>query len=225
MKVVPVNGVVFDMDGVLVDSEHLWEEAWVSYAAARGRRWGQEQTREVQGMSVPEWSRFVAAFVGDGDSSAAASSCVGHMLDAIDAGRTPLLPEASAMVREIASRRPIALATSAPREVIDKMLEVHALSLEFTVTVSSAEVARGKPCPDVYIEAVRRLGLPGPSTGIAVEDSANGIRAARAAGLHVVAIPNRTYPPAPDALALADHVAVDQSAARDHILSMIPQEA
>lgn len=224
MKPLPATGVVFDMDGVLVDSEHLWEEAWAAYAMARGRTWGRGQTSEVQGMSVPEWSAFVAAFVGERDPSAAASSCVGHMLNAIDEGRTPLLPGASAMVREVAARRPIALATSAPREVIDKMLRIHALSLEFTATVSSSEVARGKPCPDVYTEAVRRLRIPDASTVIAVEDSSNGIRAAHAAGLHLVTIPNRTYPPASDALALADHIACDQSAAREYILSMIPLE-
>lgn len=218
-------GVVFDLDGVLVDSEHHWEDAWRSYAADHGRTWTGEQTSRCQGMSVPEWSRFLADFVGDADAAQAAKVCVGHMLTAVESGETPLLPGAAGMVEQIADRVPIALATSAPRAVIDTILATHGLADRFTATVSSAEVPRGKPHPDVYIEAVRRLALPGAGDGAAaVEDSSNGIRAAHAAGLHVVAIPNPVYPPAPDALALADHVAADQHEATCYLVGRMSRE-
>jgi HAD superfamily hydrolase (TIGR01509 family) len=203
------RAVVFDMDGVLVESEHLWERMWTAFAAARGRTWTVEQTRQVQGMSAPEWSAWLARFSEASESAAETERLVvGDMITALDDGEIDLLPGAHRMVVDTAQRAPIALASSAPRSLIDAVLDRHDLARHFTATVSSAEVPHGKPSPDVYLEAARRLGHDARDC-LAVEDSSNGLRAAAAAGMTVVAIPSHTYPPTEDALAKATFLAED----------------
>jgi HAD superfamily hydrolase (TIGR01509 family) len=216
-----VTGVVFDLDGIIIDSEHLWEEAWRSFAEARGARWELSDPVAVQGMSAPEWSRYLAAHVGAPDDALAAMDhCVDFMIRRIRAGDGELLDGARELLEGVSSRVPVALATSAPRRAIDAVLDHHGLAHVFTATVSSEEVPRGKPSPDVYLEAIGRLGFA-PANGLAIEDSSNGIRSAHAAGLVVVAIPNRTYPPKPEAAALADHVATDHRDALGFILARL----
>lgn len=127
------------------------------------------------------------------------------------------------MVREVSAKVPVALASSAARRVIDAVLGKHGLTGEFSATVSSAEVARGKPSPDVYLEAAARLGRSGGEC-LGVEDSSNGIRAAAAAGLTVIALPNPVYPPKPDALELAAHVAEDNDDVRRKLLAYLSGE-
>ncbi|ADD43725.1 HAD family hydrolase [Stackebrandtia nassauensis] len=215
------RGVVFDMDGVIVESEHLWEESWTASCARRGVDWSGEDTTSVQGMSAPEWARYVAEKIGDTSlADVVQAECVDHVVAAVHDGQAPLLDGARELVVKIADLTPIAMASSAARPVIDAVLDRNELADRFGATVSSEEVARGKPSPDVYAEAAQRVQIE-PSHGIAVEDSSNGIRSAHAAGLHVVAIPNRSYPPAADALALAEHVADDHHDALDHILSLL----
>lgn len=215
------SGVVFDMDGVIVDSEHLWEESWTASCARRGVSWNGEDTTSVQGMSAPEWARYVADKIGDASlADTVQDECVDHVVNAVHGGQAPLLDGARELVARIAERVPIAMASSAARPVIDAVLDRNELTDRFGATVSSEEVARGKPGPDVYAEATRRVHIE-PANGIAVEDSSNGLRSAHAAGLYVVAIPNRSYPPAADALALAGHVAADHHDALDHILSLL----
>src|SRR5690606_29192900 len=148
---------------------------------------------------------------------------VDGMIASIEAGHAPLLPGADAMVRDVGARVPIALASSAARRVIDAVLATHGLTSEFRATVSSAEVARGKPSPDVYVEAAARLDVPGQRC-LGVEDSSNGIRAAAAAGLTVVALPNPTYPPKPDALELAARIASDNDEVRRTLLAYLTGE-
>ena len=219
------RAVVFDMDGVLVESEHLWERMWAAFAAARGRTWTGEQTRQVQGMSSPEWSAFLARFSAAGESAAETERLVvDDMIAALDAGEIGLLPGARRMVTEVAERAPVALASSAPRRLIDAVLDRHALSEHFAATVSSAEVPRGKPSPDVYLEAARKLGAQ-PRHCVAVEDSSNGLRAAAEAGMTVVAIPNPGYPPAEDALAGAAFVAGDLDEVRDRLVRWLAEPA
>jgi HAD superfamily hydrolase (TIGR01509 family) len=213
--------VVFDLDGVLLESEHLWEEFWSRYAARSSVTWTAEDTSHVQGMSAPEWSSYLADRVGEPDDPEAAErAVVDDMIAALRAGRMEPYDGAVAMVREVASRVPVGLATSATRRVIDAVLERHDLTGSFGATVSSAEVERGKPSPDVYTEAAGRLGVDGGDC-IGVEDSSNGLRAAHAAGMTVVAIPNPTYPPAPDALALATRVVDGVAGARRAILALL----
>ncbi|PKW15703.1 HAD family hydrolase [Saccharopolyspora spinosa] len=217
------RAVVFDMDGVLVESEHLWERMWAKFAAAHGRTWTVEQTRQVQGMSAPEWSAFLADFSATSDSVAETERVVvDDMIAALDGGEIELLPGAEKMVTEVAARAPIALASSAPRRLIDAVLDRHGLTKHFAATVSSAEVPKGKPSPDVYLSAAEKLGQD-PQHCLAVEDSSNGLRAAAAAGMTVVAIPNSDYPPAEDALAKASYLATDLDDVRSRLVSGLPQ--
>ena len=197
-------GVVFDLDGVLVQSEHLWEEAWLAYAAAADYAWTAHDTRNCQGMSVQEWGTYLADRTGH-DAPAAIDAVVGHVARAYDTGEVGLVAGADDLVRAVAARVPIALASSAPRRIIDTVMGAMGLGSWFGATVSSSEVAAGKPSPDVYLEAIRRLGIQATGS-LAVEDSSNGIRSAAAAGLTVLAVPNPAYPVAPDAAAAADSV-------------------
>ncbi|HVX44287.1 MAG TPA: HAD family phosphatase [Mycobacteriales bacterium] len=213
-------GVIFDLDGVLADTEHLWEESWQRYLAASGHGWGDGLTSQLQGMNSYEWSRHLAEYIGrPQDAEPIRQACITHVVSEIDAGRGPLLPGARRLVEDVAKRVPIGLASSAAREVIDRILTSNDIAGLFAATVSSEEVALGKPAPDVYAEAVHRVGFTGP--GLAVEDSSNGIRSAHAAGLYVIAIPNPQYPPAADALALADFVAAGHDQAHDHALAQL----
>lgn len=217
------EAVVFDMDGVLVESEHLWEELWTAFAAERGAAWGPEQTRNCQGMSAPEWAAYLTAFASGGESpQATEQAVVDGMVHALEQGRIDLLPGARAMVAEAAACAPIALASSAPRRVIDGVLVHHGIDHHFKATVSSAEVAHGKPSPDVYLAAAAKLGVPAVDC-LAVEDSSNGLRAAAAAGMTVVAIPNPQYPPAADALAAARFTAADHDAVRRYLISRLKE--
>lgn len=215
------TAVVFDLDGVLLESEHLWEECWTRYAARHDVTWTAGDTAHVQGMSAPEWSAYLAERAGGHDDAATCErAVVDEMVIELDGGGMEPYDGAVAMVREVAGRVPVALATSAPRRLVDAVLARNDLTSSFGATVSSAEVARGKPFPDVYLEAARRLDAA-PEGCVAVEDSSNGIRAAAAAGMTVVAIPNPTYPPKPDAMDLAARVADDVTSARREILALL----
>ena len=198
-----IAAVVFDMDGVLVDSEERWDRARRDLVAETGRTWRDDATHAMMGMSSPEWSAYVRDELGVPLPAPEINSrVVAHLLAGYEAG-LPLIPGAVEAVRRVAALgRPLGLASSSNREVIDLVLERAGLAALFSATVSSEEVARGKPSPDVYLEALRRLGVA-PEAATAVEDSSNGMRAAAAAGMRVVAIPHPAFPPAPDALALA----------------------
>lgn len=217
------RAVVFDMDGVLVESEHLWERMWSEFAAARGTTWTVEQTRQVQGMSAPEWSAFLAEFSAASETAQETElRVVDGMIAALDGGEIELLGGAARMVTDVAERAPIALASSAPRRLIDAVLDRHGLTRHFTATVSSAEVPKGKPNPDVYLAAADKLGQD-PQLCLAVEDSSNGLRAAAAAGMTVVAMPNSDYPPAQDALDRASHIATDLDDVRRRLVAALPE--
>lgn len=201
-----VRAVVFDLDGVLVDSEGLWDEVRRGLAADAGLPWPDGATGAMQGMSTAEWSAYLAGTVGlPGPADAIAERVIAAMA-ARYAARLPLIDGAVAAVTRLAARWPLGLASSSPRRLIDTVLAASGLAGHFAVSISTEEVAAGKPAPDVYLEATRRLGVA-PADAAAVEDSSNGLRAARAAGLRVVALPHEAFPPAPDALALADATA------------------
>jgi HAD superfamily hydrolase (TIGR01509 family) len=194
--------VVFDLDGVIVDSEHLWDEARRELVRERGGTWLDEATRVMMGMSSVEWSQYMHDELGVDMPPKEISSAVVERLERLYRRELPLIPGAVEAVRALAGRWPLGLASSANRQIIDLVLELADLEGDFDATVSSEEVPRGKPAPDVYFEAAARLGVP-PDGCAAVEDSANGIRSAASAGMKVVAIPNRQFPPAADALQLA----------------------
>jgi HAD superfamily hydrolase (TIGR01509 family) len=197
-----IAAVVFDLDGVLVDSEQLWDAARRELVADRGGAWRDGATHAMMGMSAPEWSRYVHEELGVDLEPPAISTAVVERLDRLYRERLPLLPGARETVIEAAARWPLGLASSSNREIIDLVLELAEIGDCFDATVSSEEVARGKPAPDVYLETARRLSVA-PTACAAVEDSTNGLRSAAAAGMTVVAIPNEAFPPADDALRLA----------------------
>ena len=200
-----IDAVVFDLDGLLLDSEQLWDEVREELARERGGRWHERAQRDMMGMSSPEWSRYMHDVVGVPDPPDAINrEVVRRMLERYTE-RLPLIDGAVQAVRRLAERRSVGLASSSNREIIERVLEVAGIAPLFRATVSSEEVARGKPAPDVYLEAARRLEVD-PARCAAVEDSSNGIRSALAAGMRVVAIPNPRYPPDPDAVEGADIV-------------------
>ena len=194
--------VIFDLDGVIVDSEQLWNGAKQELVRETGGRWPEEAPRRMMGMSSTEWAAYLRDELGvPMDVDAISRDVVRRMEDGYRRA-LPLLPGAERAVRALAGRWPLGLASSANREVIDLVLELAGFGDAFRGTVSSEEVERGKPAPDVYVEAARRLSVA-PAACVAVEDSSNGLRSAHAAHMTVIAVPNPHYPPDPAALALA----------------------
>ncbi|HKI92270.1 MAG TPA: HAD family phosphatase [Gaiellaceae bacterium] len=200
-----IQAVVFDLDGVLIASEEVWDAVRERYVRERGGRYDAEVQRAMMGMSAPEWSRYLHESAGVPDEPEAVNAAVVERMLAAYAEHLPLLPGAVEAVRRLAERFPLGLASSSNRVLIDEVLELAGVTALFRATVSSEQVPRGKPAADVYLEAARRLGVD-PSDCAAVEDSHAGIRSAKAAGMRVVAIPNPTYPPDEEALAAADLV-------------------
>jgi HAD superfamily hydrolase (TIGR01509 family) len=197
-----VQAVVFDLDGVLVDSETLWDTIRRNLAEDAGRPWPADATRAMQGMSTPEWSGYLAQSVGvPGRPEDLARTVISRMADRYRTA-LPLIHGATEAVNRLAEQWPLALASSSPKSLIATVLDASGLASSFAATVSTEEVAAGKPAPDVYLAAAARLGVA-PKSAVAVEDSSNGLRAAAAAGLPVIAIPHAAFPPADDALALA----------------------
>jgi HAD superfamily hydrolase (TIGR01509 family) len=203
---VTVDAVVFDLDGLLIDSEQVWDDVREALARERGGRWSERAQRDMMGMSSPEWSRYMHETIGLRESPEEINRIVVERMVERYADGPPWIDGALDVVRRTAELHTLGLASSSNRELIDLALEAGGIAPLFRATVSSEEVARGKPAPDVYLEAARRLGVP-PETCVAIEDSHNGIRAAKAAGMTCVAIPNPLFPPG-DAVAEADVVLV-----------------
>jgi HAD superfamily hydrolase (TIGR01509 family) len=194
------DAVVFDLDGVLVHSEELWDQARRDLAERTGRPWPDSATRDMMGMSSVEWSRYVHEQVGVPLTPQEINRRVLAQVEEEYRRRIPWIPGAREAVLRMAERWPLGLATSSNREIVDLVVEEG--GLPFRATVSSEEVAAGKPAPDVYLEATKRLGVE-PTRAAAVEDSTNGLLAAHAAGMVVVAIPNPGFPPEPRGLDVA----------------------
>jgi HAD superfamily hydrolase (TIGR01509 family) len=194
--------VIFDLDGVLMDSEQRWNAAKEALVRETGARWRDEAPTVMMGMSSHEWAAYLRDTLGVPMDVDAISRDVVRRMEEGYREALPLLPGAGEAVRSLAERWPLGLASSSNREIIDLVLDLADFGDAFRVTVSSEEVARGKPAPDVYLEAARRLGVE-PARCVAVEDSSNGLRAADAADMTVIAVPNAHYPPDADALVLA----------------------
>ncbi|HET6478964.1 MAG TPA: HAD family phosphatase [Actinoplanes sp.] len=205
-----IEAVVFDLDGVIIDTEEVWEEVRRGYVAEYGREFLPDSQDRMMGMSTPEWSGHLAHDVGvPRTPEQVAADVLGRMAERYRTS-LPLIPGAVEAVRSLGNRFPLGLASSSARVLIDQVLETAGLTGVFQVTLSTEEVPRGKPFPDVYLAAAERLGFD-PEVCAAVEDSSNGLRSAGAAGFAVIAIPHGVYPPAADALALASMVVTNAS--------------
>ena len=202
---VPVDAVIFDLDGVLLQTEEIWDEVRDRLVRERGGRYDEAAQRAMMGMSSLEWSRYIHEELGVADAPDEISAEVVRRMEPRYRERLPLIDGAVEAVERLASRWPLGVASSSNRPLIDAVLELAGLDRLFRATVSSEEVERGKPAPDVYLAAARRLGVAAERCA-AVEDSHAGIRSAKAAGMRVVAIPNPSYPPGDDALLAADVV-------------------
>ena len=200
-----IAAVVFDLDNVLIDSEELWGEAREGVTREHGGNWRESAQREMMGMSSTEWSSFLHETAGIPDSPEQINDAVVERMLAAYREELPLIDGAVEAVERLAAAYTLAVASSSNRPLIDAVLETAGLTRFFAATVSSEEVARGKPAPDVYLEAARRLGLDATRCA-AVEDSHGGIRSAKAAAMRVIAIPNPSYPPDEESLAQADVV-------------------
>jgi HAD superfamily hydrolase (TIGR01509 family) len=198
-----IDAVVFDLDGLLIETEEIWDEVREALVRERGGRWTDRAQRDMMGMSSTEWSQYLHETLGLPESPDELNRLVVERMAERYREQLPLLPGAVDAVRRVAARWPLAVASSSNRPLIDLVLELSGLASLFQATVSSEEVARGKPAPDVYLEAARRLGVK-PERAAAIEDSESGIGSAKAAGMRVVAIPNRSFRPSEEALASAD---------------------
>ena len=197
------DAVVFDLDGLLLDTEQLWDEVREGLVRERGGRWHDRAQADMMGMSSVEWPRYMHDVIGLAEPADEIDAEVVRRMQARYAEELPLVEGGVEAVRRLAADLRLGLASSSNRPIIDAVLAAAGIAALFEATVSSEEVERGKPAPDVYLETAQRLGVA-PRACAAVEDSANGIRSASAAGMRVIAIPNRRYPPPADALGLAD---------------------
>ena len=200
-----IRAVVFDLDGVILQTEEVWDEVRGRYVVDQGGRYDEAAQRAMMGMSAPEWSRYLAGELGVSGTPEQISTDVVCLMEARYREHLPLIPGAVEAVERLAGRYVLGLASSSNRPLIDAALSLSGLERFFAATVSSEEVPRGKPAPDVYLETARRLGVKAVECA-AVEDSHSGIGSAAAAGMRVIAIPNPSFPPDPEALDQADVV-------------------
>jgi HAD superfamily hydrolase (TIGR01509 family) len=205
MGVCVIEAIVFDCDGVLIDSEPVWERVRRKFVAGHGGRWPDDAQDRMMGMSTAEWSAYISEDFGVRLPPRQVADLVIEAMTAEYETHLPLLPGAVDAVRALSAHWPLAVASSAPKSLIEAVLDASSLREAFRAAVSSEEVARGKPAPDVYLEAARRLGIT-PTSCAAIEDSSNGLRSAAAAGMTVIAVPRPEYPPAKDALEKAEAV-------------------
>jgi HAD superfamily hydrolase (TIGR01509 family) len=200
-----IRAVVFDLDGVLVDSEPVWEQVRRGLVAERGGHWAPDAQRRIMGMSTQEWARYLSEDLGVGLPPEQVAELVIDRMAARYSEHVPLLAGAADAVQRMGARWPLAVASSSPPRLIDTVLRLAGLRSCFSVVMSTEQVARGKPAPDIYLAVTAGLGFPPPDCA-AVEDSSNGLRSAAGAGLRVIAVPQPQYPPDAEALARASLV-------------------
>ncbi|MDE2947702.1 MAG: HAD family phosphatase [Chloroflexota bacterium] len=199
----PIEAVIYDMDGVLVDSEVYWDKARVEFAGDRGKAWTDEFQRLAMGRSTVGWATVMQEKLALDESTDAIIAEMKARVIALYEARLPARPGALESVSQMKRHFRVGLASGSPTEIIKAVLSITGLDQIFEVMIYGDEVPRGKPAPDIYLEALKQLGVaPGASLGI--EDSANGLRALKAAGMFAVAAPSPDFPLPEDVLALAD---------------------
>jgi HAD superfamily hydrolase (TIGR01509 family) len=202
---VPITTIVFDLDGVIIDSEDLWHEVRRDFTAAHGGAWTEDDQRAVMGANSRQWARHIREVSGvDLSERRIIDGVVARLLARYDE-HLPLIAGAREAVLGLSRAYRLGVASSAPPEVIRFVLHKAGLDGVFDAWLSSDDVAAGKPAPDAYLAVCSRLRVE-RDRAAAVEDSGNGLRAARNAGLAVIAVPNQRFPPAPADLDLADLV-------------------
>ncbi len=213
-----IRAVIFDMDGLLIDSEVYWEEARREYCADVDCTWRPEDELLVKGNNSPEWATAIAARCGRATSVHDIISAVTQKMRDLYGRALPLLPGSVETVREIAETYPLAIASSSPEVLIEYAMSLAGIRDCFQVVISADTVPRGKPWPDVFLEAARRLECE-PADCAVFEDSSAGITSAKNAGMTVIAVPNVHYPPSTEALAAADVVLASLLEFRPSLLS------
>ncbi len=192
-----VQAVVFDLDGVLVDTEIWWDEVRIEFAARAGRVWSESDRAAIMGSNTRQWrSRMRRRLQLEVSEDEIERAVIDGMLERYARLGPPAIEGAVEAVHELAGRFPLAVASSSPPRIIEAALDGLGVRRLFRTIVSSDEVRAGKPAPDVYLLAAHRLGVR-PEACLVVEDSLNGVLAARAAGMRVVLVPNVSIPPAP----------------------------
>jgi len=200
-----IETIIFDLDGVIIDTEQEWNDVRREFAGRHGGHWDEHDQPAVMGANSMQWAAYMRDQNGVELSPQEIYDGVVDALRARYARHLPLIPGAREAITRLASSFRLGVASSSPLELIEYSLELAGLRRYFGAVVSSDEVATGKPAPDVYLEACARLNTV-PARAAAIEDSSNGLRAAASAGLAVIAVPNQAFPPSDDALALADVV-------------------
>jgi HAD superfamily hydrolase (TIGR01509 family) len=216
-----IEAVIFDLDGVLIDSEPVWERVRRQVVAEHGGRWAPDSQRRLMGMSTPEWASYLSGELGVGLPPGQVAALVIERVAASYTEHLPLMPGAEDAVRGLAARWPLGLASSSPPSLIGTVLGQAGLAPLFAVTMSTEQVARGKPAPDIYQAVAAGLGVAAAACA-GVEDSANGLRSAAAAGLSVIAVPHPRYPPGPEALGLAAVVLPGLAALTPAVVDALP---
>lgn len=200
------RAVIFDMDGILVDTEEIWHQVRHDFVASFGGVWTAQHQRDCMGANSAQWSRYIRRTFRAPMTEQEILAGVVSMLRDSYAADPPVIPGASDAVRALAGAGlSLAVASSSPLSIIEFLMERMGLTESFQALVSSDAVEHGKPSPDVYAFACAQLQVR-PEEAVAVEDSGNGIVAAADAGLFVIAIPNKLFPPETAALARASRV-------------------
>ena len=214
--------MIFDVDGLLVESEEYWNRARRDYVAAYGRVWTDADQRNVMGLNSVEWAHYIRTHFDVDVPDEELIADVKERLLGLYREHVPVLPGAVEAVRMLAPLYPLGVASSSPRTIIEAVLVSLGIRALFAAVVSSDEVTRGKPSPDVYLEAARQLGVD-PLQVAVFEDSLNGVRAAKAAGMMVIGVPNRQFG-APGDAAAADVVLPSLEDFRPDLLERLTQQ-
>ena len=203
-----IDAIIFDLDGLLVDSEPCWDAARAEMAAEAGvPDWNREDHHACMGVSTREWAEYMIRRLHLDLTWEETAERIVQKMQAMYARRIPFLPGAVEAVALAAAHYPVGLASGSERRLIDIVVADPAMAGKFRTVVCTDTMPRGKPAPDVYLAAAAGLRVS-PERCVCLEDSGNGILAGAAAGMKVIAVPDPRFPPKPAALARA-HLVLD----------------